>query len=358
MYGPNRSRSESGSSESSRGSGNSGRSRHRSHRPRGCRGGSNRRRNINCDGKKNEPLNTASCNYQRGHAEDQHSAAHGPLTDDPSYLYYHQSNVQHHSLQGEFYGGDAMREFPFEFPFEQPDYTVLPPAPSTDGNQQNYNERFPQLNKSGHSDLSLRVPYTDSSSEPVSGQHTIYLEQRVLPRLTVGLMGVFSHLDGTQRVHPEQILPPLPSNSFHKSESIPSGPNPYALKLSATTARSFLPKATISPPLGAPLSSPSSQNHDAPSLRGPLQQGIMQPQNRSYSFPGCAPALGDQLHQQPCAIFDNKPDNEYRAERLEKQRQNVEGGSLFVTSPRSFLMGLNKSSLHDLPLPAFAFATA
>jgi hypothetical protein len=43
------------------------------------------------------------------------------------------------------------------------------------------------------------------------------------------------------------------------------------------------------------------------------------------------------------ASGSSRKDFEYRVERLEKQRQNVEGGSLFVTSPRSFLMGFNKS---------------
>jgi hypothetical protein len=43
-------------------------------------------------------------------------------------------------------------------------------------------------------------------------------------------------------------------------------------------------------------------------------------------------------------------DHDYRAERLQKQRQDVEGGSLFVTSPRSFLMGFKKS-FHDSSVP-------
>ena len=59
-----------------------------------------------------------------------------------------------------------------------------------------------------------------------------------------------------------------------------------------------------------------------------------------------APHFLQKQHQLPFETTENqflhKHEHNYRAERLEKQRQTVVGGSLFVTSPRSFLMGLKK----------------
>ena len=91
------------------------------------------------------------------------------------------------------------------------------------------------------------------------------------------------------------ILPPLPPATFQNQPIPPRGPNPYALQ-------------------------PTTQHNV-------YQQHQQHPYGMSFE---------PNIEKINTFIA---PDFEYRAERLAKQRQSVVGGSLFSTSPRSFLMG-------------------
>jgi hypothetical protein len=135
------------------------------------------------------------------------------------------------------------------------------------------------------------------------------------------------------------ILPPLPAQAF-RIEPIPSGPNPYALK-SATQLQqqphhqdNFYPQQ------------PNMQR-DAMYMPAPARQQPL-PQNTTTHF-----SYNNQQHPHNNNNNNNAPQNygnhnyDYRAERLEKQRQHVVGGSLFATSPRSFLLGLRNSDVSN-----------
>lgn len=349
MYLSNRSRSESGSSESSRGSGNSSRSRRRCHRPRGCRGGSNRRRNISGEGMKKGVFNTSSSAYGRPNGKIQYGANNVHSASDLSCHGYHPSDG--HSLQGGFYGGDGTRDLSFELP----DFTAISTAPHLDGIS-----RYHKLDlerSSGRHELTMDFPplqnsYSDSSVDLGMGQEEFFTGQRMLPPMARGLLG------GTGRARSQQsdqILPPLPAHAFDREETILSGPNPYALNLGTSTTSSFLPKSTIPPPPALPLPSPRLKKNETPIFPTKLGR-ILSPHNASSLIVGSRnDGLGHK--SQECVVDNNDKLNDgYRAERLEKQRQNVQGGSLFVTSPRSFLMGLNKT---DPLLPSsFGFAVA
>jgi len=160
----------------------------------------------------------------------------------------------------------------------------------------------------------------------------------------------------------------MPPNSFQEPRPLPTGPNPYALNLSVSTSSTYIPCCNINPlAMEGPLP-PTNPAFPPPfwSATRPPPPGILQPLNHTkennniqnqfsvvdqglkrgeglmetYSFESSS--CTDSYLDPPAHDAKNQK-YEYRAERLEKQRQNVEGGSLFVTSPRSFLMGMKKS---------------
>lgn len=128
----------------------------------------------------------------------------------------------------------------------------------------------------------------------------------------------------------DAILPPPPSDDlFNRPHQILPGPNPYALK---------------SPGVGNINNNhPMYLNHaySAPTTTPTIVLPVSRPQphfvDSTPDITMCLPGLQQAR---------NDIDFNYRAQRLEKQRQNVVGGSLFVTSPRSFLMSC-KSSFHE-----------
>jgi hypothetical protein len=141
------------------------------------------------------------------------------------------------------------------------------------------------------------------------------------------------------------ILPPLPVQAF-RTEPIPSGPNPYALK-SATQQQQqphhqdkFYPQQ--------PSMQRDSMYMPAPARQQPLPQTATANHffNNNHSH-------HHHQHHHNNNNNNNAPQNygnqnyDYRAERLEKQRQTVVGGSLFVTSPRSFLLGLRDTAVSN-----------
>ena len=291
----NRSRLASGvSSESLRGGG-SEKPRRRSHRPRGCRGGSNRRKNNNVE--KNKRNNTSG--PKNGNNENNRELCNKkmmPLTNrinttksipkiDVKISSRHPPSIKTGDL-------DISRDDNLSFSLTTASDTDF--ASSSKDNSDSYH-----LNNDSYDFPSTQPTSSDSSSDPA-------IERRVLP--FVQASPCFPNTcDGSH------ILPPLPFNAFD-TEPIPSGPNPYALKLTSTQHHKKVGQESIS--VG---SDPLASNGVA---SFPSQQNtIFHP-------------TGPQNH--------NKHECSYRAERLAKQRQSVVGGSLFATSPRSFLMGLKK----------------
>jgi hypothetical protein len=103
------------------------------------------------------------------------------------------------------------------------------------------------------------------------------------------------------------ILPPLPPAAEVNAPDL-DGPNPYALSY-----------ARLEPPKPLYDWTQTSVNRSAYAIQRPAQL------NRGQSA---------------------DTTNDYRSHRIEKQRQMLsEGGSLFATSPRSFLTGGNRSVL-------------
>jgi hypothetical protein len=164
------------------------------------------------------------------------------------------------------------------------------------------------------SQMSIEFPailqsFSDSSSEEAAME-----QQKQLPKYN-NILPPCAHSTNTNNNNGDgYILPPLPSNAF-ENDPIPSGPNPYALKLSTH------PEGYYSQHPQPPLS--RQHGYDYPTM--PNLHFQQQPPSLQMPY--------DNHHNQQHPPYD------YHAERLEKQRQNVEGGSLFCTSPRSFLMG-------------------
>jgi len=130
--------------------------------------------------------------------------------------------------------------------------------------------------------------------------------------------------------HDDGILPPLPSEELYDPpKKIPSGPNPYALKSSGSGGIINYPAFYVTHSYAAPAPPPA------------IVRPVSVPQPRVVDTSRATSHLPGILQQ-----VHNGMDLDYRSHRLEKQRQNVVGGSLFVTSPRSFLMGC-KRSFHE-----------
>jgi len=173
-----------------------------------------------------------------------------------------------------------------------------------------YGNYAPKYNGEPENDYPLlQSSFSESSSETIVEQRDAY----------------------TQNRHDEGILPPPPSDeSFNHSNPILPGPNPYALNSygSSSINNSNLVYVTHS----------NAASNPVPAMVLPVSRP--QP-NLVNPTPAMTPRLPGILQQ-----AHNQVDFNYRAQRLEKQRQNVVGGSLFVTSPRSFLMSC-KRSFHE-----------
>jgi hypothetical protein len=327
IHASNRLRSESGSSESSRGSGSTGsrKFRRRSHRPRGCRGGSNRRRNNGGEGKKkvlqynlatdswsHEAFRGNNFSYNNTNVPSRYSASFIP-------------HDTHYQLQGIYSG--------YSNPPVDSSYSDFLPPIGTYNSNHHIDEHLghPAGNSFGTIDIpSLQTSFSDSSNEMLGGYDD------------------------------NQILPPMPTNAFEDEPPIPTGPNPYALNNSTSSKNMFNPNhmghnavrttlvnvATAVPP-PVVLAGVEKRTH-RPGILEPLEHvcsnicqnikigEIVTEMGKDFALISLDQSMG----------FDGDQDNNYRAQRLKKQRQNVEGGSLFVTSPRSFLMGV-KIAFHE-----------
>jgi hypothetical protein len=112
------------------------------------------------------------------------------------------------------------------------------------------------------------------------------------------------------------ILPPLPSTAFQKNDMRHRGPNPYALQ--PTTHHNVYEQHHQQQSFPMPF------HQDSHNFEGSFQGRNENPDTELSVFQACP---------QPTKNYN------YKAERLDKQRQSIAGGSLFCTSPRSFLMG-------------------
>ena len=314
MYTSNRSRSESGSSDSSRGSGNSGKPRRRSHRPRGCRGGSNRRKQKNAEGGNKQ-------HFKKTYSSDFKNRVHGkfsqPLVNQNNYagpseeeFFTKNSNngPQNNFRQGCLHKNpdNACNIVLLDYPHPKSAISTtsgLPFGGNIHGHSQQkgfYRNNAPRYVGESDNDYPLlQSSFSESSSESI-------IENR------------------------DAILPPLPSDDlFDRPHQIIPGPNPYALKSSG--AGSMIDSHPVYPTYGGPT--PTTAPTIVLPVSRPQPQFVDSTPDVTMLLPGLQQARKDI-------------DFNYRAQRLEKQRQSVVGGSLFVTSPRSFLMSC-KSSFHE-----------
>ena len=321
MYSSNRSRTESGSSESSRGSGNSGPTRRRSHRPRGCRGGTNRRKQNNGEGKKKPHYNNKTYNHDfknrvQGKFSRPPMEHPGPLEEE-FLVNTGQQLCDPNSFRRSSYNNNARKDLNHRLP----DYPYNPSgisvstrtefhhagSVSTSRNSQYYRDNSTVYNGEPENDYPLLLQ--SSSSDTSSSNETIFEQHDV------------AYNQNQYDVGHGQILPPLPSDALvHPLKQTPFGPNPYALKTSG---------------YGSKISTLQHTNNSftTPSVIG---RSVTRPQSTS---------LDTAIHHLPSILQPSHKhmDFDYRAQRLEKQRQNVVGGSLFATSPRSFLMSCKNS---------------
>jgi len=333
MYTSNRSRSESGSSDSSRGSGNSGNSgnsgkpRRRSHRPRGCRGGSNRRRQKNGEGNKPYFKKTYNSDFKnRVQGKFSHPSMNENDHAGPSEEEFVKNDNKKNGGRGSVRRGSYNENSGKDYNIIIPDYTYpnseisvsissdLQPGANTYGHnpQAYYGSCAPRYGGESENDYPLlQSSFSESSSETIVEQRDVYAQSK----------------------HVDSILPPPPSDElFNRPNQILPGPNPYALNSFGTGAINNSNPVYVTHSYAAPTPAPAIV---LPVSRPPLPHLV-------DSAPGMAPSLPGLVQQQT----PNDGDFNYRAERLQKQRQNVVGGSLFVTSPRSFLMSC-KRSFHE-----------
>jgi len=344
--GSNRSRIDSetsGSSESSRGS---GKPRRRSHRPRGCRGGSNRRRNNSTDDKGNKRTNNNNNNNNSGNSASVVVNENSRKTDNVKppnkgtkqthHQQQHVNNPLHNisilSKRTKHFYADSSNKFEqdnkaysanttrTEYPLPAEAYDML--------SFHNNNFDYPVIQPS----------FSDSSSEGVPDPR-VFERPRPMAR----------NMDGSL------ILPPLPANAFY-SEPVPSGPNPYALKTDSHEhfqhqqqqqhghyeprmySSSFMPANSHCGTNNMSTNTNNNSNSNGNNFIQPHQQ----------HYPN---VMSLRIHTENTVVAPPPMQQNYKAARLEKQRQNVVGGSLFATSPRSFLFGLSKS---DIPVSGSA----
>jgi hypothetical protein len=160
-----------------------------------------------------------------------------------------------------------------------------------------------------------------------------------------------------RRGNPSQILPPLPSKNFSTGH-IHYGPNPYALQNtnnisiveipeyqpSRTTPRIVRSYLTTTAPVNQPI---CNQHHYAVSpnntasfennFTGATAMGPPPP-CPARRVPGLSNMAISTGISSTIPVTCSRGEG-YHSARLEIQRNIFEGGSLFLTSPRSFLMG-------------------
>jgi hypothetical protein len=361
MYSSNRSRTESGSSESSRGSGNSGnsgnssgnsgRSRRRSHRPRGCRGGSNRRRHNSGEGRNKQQLynKTTYNNDFKSRVQGKFSRPsmnHNGPPEEELLVTNGQQYCDPNSFRRPSYSNQSNATK--DFNYRLPEYTYPPSgisvssqsdfhhsgiASSRNINSHYYRDTSAAYNGEPENDypmLQSSFSESSSSSETIFEEHDVAYAQSQQQQQQ-------QHQQRQQRQQQDQdqdqdqghgqILPPLPSNAlFHHPKQIPFGPNPYALKTSGSSNSNSNSNSTTISSSNNIFTTPSSVIE-----RSVTRQSIISVVDTTMNLPGILQRSNN-----------NHTEFDYRAQRLEKQRQNVVGGSLFVTSPRSFLMSCKK----------------
>jgi len=328
-FGGNRPRLDSGTSASSESSKGTGKPpRRRSHRPRGCRGGSNRRRNkagelsreskvSNLDGR--DVPDSKIILVKHSMTKKCPSFENGATAKNVGDMHdlVHKRNYRERSLSS----------------------SSVSTAPTTDFSSSHDVDDISFLN-----DFSLIQPsFSNSSSEKGFD--------------LVGYRGTSN-----------QILPPLPSRNL-PVQHIHSGRNPYALQNTkdasypsiskchdlsralngltssyATTVQSVNQRHISNHYYGYPMpledtggnhfsagvtvnSKSSAGSMDPPPPRHVLRMPVLS--NMTVST-----GIGRSIA--PVCVRET---GHHQAGRLEIQRQAVEGGSLFLTSPRSFLMG-------------------
>ena len=304
MMPTNRSRTGSGSSDSSRGSGTGGGKppRRRSHRPRGCRGGSKRRKNS-------DELKKQRAAASGGATTGQNSASknanrHPSSGQDFTILSRNQANGNHNfgTMPSSDHGNHMYMAYP-SASFYPPSYH---PAGNNHYGGSSYQNQTPLPSYPG-----IQTSFSDSSGEEIM-EASLGSTGKQQPANTI-----------YPSLSEEGILPPLPKPKSNKKDVIPSGPNPYALKHTSRQG-TYVPKITTDHKSFGTL-------FFGGGIFSPLVDENLSPHTCPQPTQSNHPSKRNEV---------NEGDNSYTAERLEKQRQNVEGGSLFVTSPRSFLMGI------------------
>lgn len=380
----------SGSSESSRGSGKP--PRRRSHRPRGCRGGSNRRRNgekksnpdckspvkVNNENRPKQPDSKSSVQSKRGPSIQKYSSG---LPMQEFTILSRQGGTNNKMNGGMNVGWNKGISSSLS----------VSTAPTSDYTTE-YSSSLgsydlPSFGRSAPIELppEIQLSFSDSSMDFSQDGRMHSNHMQPPPSRYPSFMG---DTDG-------QILPPLPSQSF-QNPPITSGPNPYALKLVAhenthnsdykynqptrsnqrthhdmTGMDVMGGYSTPMKPYATPsyhhtfqtasyattsTSTTNSNDHNCgtssnnssnnnnrctTTMPPPLSRSNCYPYNQFIAPFQQNKNHVDQPNQNQNHNINNNAstENDYRSERLQIQRQTVEGGSLFVTSPRSFLMG-------------------
>ena len=147
---------------------------------------------------------------------------------------------------------------------------------------------------------------------PLQDSNGLFLEKPAKASTSQNITNMYRDKKSSLSLLQNEILPPLPSIPI-QPEPIHQGPNPYALSSKHrhhSTSMDAVHKNDVH------NNSPTMKSQIAPNNKG-NNNGNM----NSYSS------------------------EDYRSQRIEKQRQMLaNGGSLFVTSPRSFLLGRSSSS--------------
>lgn len=247
--------------------------RRRSHRPRGCRGGSNRRKNKHGE---NRNRNNASKPMKTGTTKKQESFK----TSRPAYNNTTSAKKHTWPLAKEVSSGNMLRGR---------ENCVNNSSYST-SSEVDFQDVILESGSNSSSELSYGTDILPSFSESSS--------EEGIPNPAT--------LSSNREIGKEYILPPLPSSTFQRFQpAAPRGPNPYALQPS-TQHNNFQGQQPY----------PQLSQKEEASIRG-------RNENSSHGL----------------VTYQPFPWSDFNAQRLSKQRQPVSGGSLFCTSPRSFLMG-------------------
>mmetsp|Transcript_44456 Transcript_44456/g.107565 ORF Transcript_44456/g.107565 Transcript_44456/m.107565 type:complete len:490 (+) Transcript_44456:345-1814(+) len=403
--GSNRSRSESGSStESSKGSrgsngSNNGKPRRRSHRPRGCRGGANKRKHILQQQQQQQQMSLQQ--QQEPQQRHHHTTQRHEVTNrNPN---FHSSGYHGMPPLSNHQQGNSTQDFSHQITTSNSTTMVLAGSGAREGYNRLYMDDYHRCreaqereestvylgNGSYHgSNSSLKQPhydalttdlslipqndctrftdvismnenstdesfmsgayiihrsYSDTSSSVSDGGSSfqsnnkqkdyLYGDDASLfpagPNATrpekdiSGTCGVFTILPNGELVD-DQILPPLPSGAFTKHQAIPSGPNPYAL---TNSSRSNLQTGTC-------LFMEDKARSSSDQVLQPRQSNI-------NNLPLKIESLIEKprLACMPLGKLDSLDNQQNELIQNQVMIEKCDGGSLFVTSPRSFLMG-------------------